>query len=155
MHEATFGGQMRKYECEPRHPRNRDEGQSNMNTFSKSQLEIHVPVLGWLLIGSNLVFLLAAAITATLLVGVGTAVDDITAERILNIVGASVGGFLAVLGLPGIIAGAGLLARKAWGRILALVISGLNLVCFPVGTILGVYGLVVLLQDSATEYFAS
>ncbi len=126
-----------------------------MNTFSKSQLEIHVPVLGWLLIGSNALFLLSAAITAVLLVGIGIAVNDVTAGQVLNIVAACVAGFLVVLGLPGIIAGAGLLARKSWARILSLVISGLCLLCFPVGTILGVYGLVVLLQDSATEYFAS
>ncbi len=126
-----------------------------MNTFTKSQLEIHVPVLGWLLIGSNMIFLLVAAISAVLLFGVGTVVNDFAAERVLNIVAASVGGFLAILGVPGIVAGAGLLARKAWGRILSIVISALCVLCFPVGTILGVYGLVVLLQDSATEYFAS
>jgi hypothetical protein len=126
-----------------------------MNTFTKSQLEIHVPVLGWLLIGANLIYWLTAAILAVLLVGIGTAVGDLTAERVLAIVAASLGGVLAVLGLPGIIAGAGLLARKTWGRILSIVISGLSLVAFPLGTILGVYGLVVLLQDSASEYFAA
>jgi len=126
-----------------------------MNTFTKSQLEIHVPVLGWLLIGANLIYLLMAAVLAVLLVGIGTAVDDATAEQVLSIVAASVGGLLAVLGLPGIIAGAGLLARKTWGRILSIVISGLSVLCFPLGTILGVYGLIVLLQDSAAEYFAA
>jgi len=126
-----------------------------MNTFTKSQLEIHVPVLGWLLIGTNLIYLLMAAILAVFLVGIGTAVGDMIAERVLGIVAASVGGVLAVLGLPGIIAGAGLLARKTWGRILSIVISGLSVLCFPLGTILGVYGLIVLLQDSATEYFAT
>src|SRR4030042_4924397 len=124
-----------------------------MNTFTKSQLEIHVPVLGWLLIGSTLVYLWMAAVLATLLVGIGTAVGDVVAEKVLGIVAASVGGLLAVLGLPGIIAGAGLLARKSWGRILSIVISGLSVLCFPLGTLLGVYGLIVLLQDSAAEYF--
>jgi hypothetical protein len=126
-----------------------------MNTFTKSQLEIHVPVLGWLLIGSNMIFLLVAALVVALLVGTGAVVNDLMAERIMVITAASVGGFLAILGVPGIVAGAGLLARKGWGRILSIVISALSILCFPVGTILGVYGLVVLLQDSATEYFAS
>ncbi|OGO50615.1 MAG: hypothetical protein A2Z30_04150 [Chloroflexi bacterium RBG_16_64_43] len=126
-----------------------------MNTFTKSQLEIHVPVLGWLLIGSNLIYLLMAAVLATLLVGIGTAVGDVMAEKVLGIVAASMGGLLTVLGLPGIVAGAGLLARKTWGRILSIVISGLSVLCFPLGTILGVYGLIVLLQDSAAEYFAA
>ena len=126
-----------------------------MNTFTKSQLEIHVPVLGWLLIGANLIFLLTAAFVVVLLVGVGSAVGDFTAERIMGITAASVGGLLTVLGLPGIVAGAGLLARKSWGRILSIVVSGLSVLCFPLGTILGVYGLIVLLQDSATEYFGT
>jgi hypothetical protein len=61
--------------------------------------------------------------------------------------------FLAALSAPGIAAGIGLLKRKSWGRFLAMVVGVLGLLNFPVGTLIGVYMLWVLMQDSAAEYF--
>ncbi len=54
--------------------------------------------------------------------------------------------FIALLSLPGILAGWGLLNYKPWARILAIVLSALNLLSVPIGTALGVYGLWVLLN---------
>ena len=59
-----------------------------------------------------------------------------------------------MLAIPGLVAGAGLLARKSWARILAIVVGILGLVNFPIGTAIGVYTLFVLMQDAAAEYFA-
>jgi hypothetical protein len=53
------------------------------------------------------------------------------------------------------VAGYGLLRRRAWGRILALVVGFLGLVDFPLGTAIGIYTFWVLLQDSAADYFTS
>ena len=63
-----------------------------------------------------------------------------------------------VLGIQGMVAGYGLLRRKAWGRILAMVVGFLGflgLVNFPLGTAIGIYTFWVLLQDSAADYFMS
>jgi hypothetical protein len=60
-----------------------------------------------------------------------------------------------VLGIPGMVAGYGLLRRKAWGNILAMVVGFLGLVNFPLGTAIGIYTFWVLLQDSAADYFTS
>jgi len=76
------------------------------------------------------------------------------ATAILVTVGTAVGLLLVVLGIPGLVAGAGLLARKSWARILAIVVGILGLVNIPIGTAIGVYTLYVLMQDAATEYFA-
>jgi hypothetical protein len=62
---------------------------------------------------------------------------------------------MAALGLPGLLAGYGLLTRKPWARVLAIVVGILNLVNFPVGTAIGLYTLWVLTQPTATEYFAA
>jgi hypothetical protein len=72
---------------------------------------------------------------------------------ILAVVGFSVGIFMAVLALPGLLAGIGLLKRKNWGRVLAIVVSFLNLLNFPLGTLLGGYSLWVLFQEAAGTYF--
>ena len=53
------------------------------------------------------------------------------------------------------LAGWGLLTRKPWARILAIVVGILNLVNFPIGTAIGLYTLWVLMQPAATEYFAA
>jgi hypothetical protein len=58
-----------------------------------------------------------------------------------------IGGFLAVLALPEIIGGWGLLAQKQWARVLVIVLGILHLANFPFGTALGVYTLWVLLSN--------
>jgi hypothetical protein len=55
--------------------------------------------------------------------------------------------------VPGIIIGWGLTAFKPWARILGIVFSGLNLLNVPFGTILGIYGLWVLLSNEGTAIF--
>ncbi len=47
----------------------------------------------------------------------------------------------------------GLIARRAWSRHAALVLSAFNLLLLPLGTALGLYGIWVMLHDEVrTEY---
>ncbi len=126
-----------------------------MNQLNEQQLQQHVNVLGWLHIVGNAIMLLLGCFIFALLWGIGAATGDLEATRILGIVGTTVGALLVVLGIPGIVAGYGLLRRKAWGRILALVVGFLGLVNFPLGTAIGIYTFWVLLQDAAIQDFAS
>jgi hypothetical protein len=58
--------------------------------------------------------------------------------------------FSAVLGIA---AGAGLLARQPWARLLAIVLGFISLIHVPFGTALGIYTLWVLLPaESEREY---
>jgi hypothetical protein len=118
-------------------------------------MDTHTKILGWLYIVLGVLGMLAAGAVILILVGSGLLSRDRTAISVLFIVAASVGGFLALVSLPGIIAGFGLLAYRPWARILALVLGILNLPGFPLGTILGVYTLYVLLDDETTQRFAS
>lgn len=63
-------------------------------------------------------------------------------------------GFIAlcflVVGLPAVIAGFGLLARKSWARPLTLLIAVFNLFAFPLGTVLGIYQFWVLAMNDET-----
>jgi hypothetical protein len=56
-------------------------------------------------------------------------------------------------GLPELFAGIGLLKLRPWGRLLALFVSVLSLPAFPLGTLLGGYGLWVLLSAQGAMYF--
>jgi hypothetical protein len=89
----------------------------------------------------------------TLLTGLGQSVSDPEARAILPLVGSTVGLLLALLSVPGLAAGYGLLTRKPWARVLATVVDVLGLLNFPVGTAIGIYALWVLLQTSAANYF--
>jgi hypothetical protein len=80
--------------------------------------------------------------------------DAWVALPLLGITGAALGVFMLVLSLPGIIAGVGLLKFRPWARILTIVLSALNLMNIPFGTILGIYGLWVMLSDEGSRLFA-
>ena len=61
---------------------------------------------------------------------------------------------LSLLGLS-LAAGIGLLTRKEWGRILAIVHATMSLIVIPVGTIIGALSLVYLTRSRIREYFAT
>ena len=87
---------------------------------------------------------------------VGSAAQSHDALIAVPIVG-SIGGIICVvflvLGLPGIIAGIGMLQFRPWGRILGIVISALDLIHIPFGTALGIYGLWALLSREGEMLF--
>ncbi len=126
-----------------------------MTTLNQRELEQHCTILGWTNIVGHAVFLVVGLFVFVLLTGIGVAVagQDPVAPRILTLVGTGVGLLLAALALPGLAAGYGLLTRKPWARIVALVVGVLGLVNFPLGTAIGIYTMWVLTQPGATEYF--
>ncbi|HEY1205838.1 MAG: zinc ribbon domain-containing protein [Bryobacteraceae bacterium] len=63
-------------------------------------------------------------------------------------------GTLLVIGAAlGLAAGAGLLQRQPWARVLAIVLAFINLVDMPFGTALGIYTLWVLLPAKSEEEY--
>jgi hypothetical protein len=128
-----------------------------MNQLSEKDLQMHVPIVGWLNIVANSVFLLLGVCGFVFFAGLGVfaAADsgDAVALPILGLIGTVGLVFFAVLALPGLLAGYGLLKRKKWGHILGIVDGILSLLSFPVGTALGAYTLFILFQNSANDYF--
>ena len=70
---------------------------------------------------------------------------------VLSSIGNIIGTILIVISIPAIIAGIGLIYRKSWSRILALIICVIKLFNLPFGTALGIYGIWVLMQDETIE----
>jgi len=79
--------------------------------------------------------------------------DKLMAIPILGIIGGVVLVTLLLISLPGIIAGYGLINFRPWARILTIVLSALNLLNVPFGTMLGIYGLWVLLSTEGEALF--
>jgi len=122
-------------------------------------VDTHVKVLAVLYIIFGALGTLAGLGLMALLsfIGVAGAASDPDAWMalpVLGITGAALGAFLLMLSLPGVIAGFGLLKYRPWARILTIVLSALNLMNFPIGTALGVYGLWVMLSDDGSRLFA-
>lgn len=121
----------------------------------------HVTVLGVLYIVLGTLGLIAAVAVLFVLGGsagiVGIAAqDDPEAQIAVPILGALAVGLFIVIGLlsaPGIIAGIGLVKFRSWARILALILSVINLLNIPFGTIVGIYGLWVLLSPETEQLF--
>jgi hypothetical protein len=116
-------------------------------------MRTHLNVIGWLYIGLGLLGLLAASVVlgigalVTFLAGGG---DGFIAAGIMGIVAT----IAAVLALPNLIVGIGLLQRAGWARVGGLILGFLNLFSPPFGTVLGLYTFWVLLGDEGRGLFA-
>jgi len=116
-------------------------------------MNTQVKVIGWLYIIMSALNLLGAACLSTLIFGGGLISQDQTAVAVTGIVAVVCGGMLVLLAIPGLIVGVGLLKFKEWARILGIVLSVINLLNFPLGTALGIYALIILLNDETTPLF--
>ena len=114
----------------------------------------HVKVIGilWVIFGA---FWLGLAVFA-LLVFLGVAMIpnvETISPSILRLVGIIVSAFMALMGLPQIIGGLGLIGHKEWARILVLVLAFIALLNVPFGTALGVYSMIVLFNAETMRMF--
>jgi hypothetical protein len=131
-------------------------------TGEPNQMTTHVKVLAVLYLVFSGLFLLAAILIMVALGGaaavVGTTAtpdDAAIALPILGITGTALLVFFMALALPGLATGWGLLNFRPWARILGIVLSALNLINFPFGTLLGIYGLWVLLSKETELLFTA
>lgn len=140
-----------------------------MKQLNEQELQTHIPIVGWLLIARSALEMVGGLIAFALIMGaswfwteLGPAVNDPEATRIFAMFAALtaltatlIGALVFGLAIPGLIAGIGLLARKSWAQIFGVIVSALGLVSFPIGTLVGIYAIFVLLQDTAAGYFAT
>jgi len=64
-------------------------------------------------------------------------------------------GSTLLFAIPEVVAGYGLRNGKPWARVWSIIASCIALMSFPIGTALGVYGLVFLLSEDGRRYFES
>jgi hypothetical protein len=124
-------------------------------------METHVKVLGALQIAFGSLSLLGAIVlTFVFMGGVGAMgisgdPDAMRAVPLVGFLGSTIVVFLVVMSLPGIITGIGLLRLRPWARIIGIVLSILSLMAIPLGTLVGIYGLWVLLSKDTERLFAA
>jgi hypothetical protein len=122
--------------------------------MEKSKMQKHVTVVGSVQIGFSVLALMGAvAIFVALTFARGFTEYDDVAQTVLGFLSISLPvlvGFLSTLGLVG---GIGLLVYKPWARYLVVVISALDCLIIPFGTVKGVYSIWVLVQDETIKLF--
>lgn len=72
---------------------------------------------------------------------------------VLGITGVTLTIVLLVLSVPYIICGWGMLKLRPWSRILGIILAAISLVRIPLGTIFGIYALVILFNKEAEALF--
>lgn len=119
----------------------------------------HIKLLAVLHIVFGALGILGALLVMTIgggLAGFVAATDadaDGVAGSLMAIISAVITGIILLLSVPHLIAGVGLLRFRPWARILAIVVSCVELFNVPFGTALGVYGLWALLSKEAVALF--
>jgi hypothetical protein len=126
------------------------------------QMEKHVTVVAILHLVYSAMALIGGVIVFAVFSGIGGIIthipeassgDAFDAAAILWAIGTFIAGFLVIFAIPGIIGAIGLLKRKGWGRILALVVSFFDLLHIPFGTLLGGYSIWVLFHNDTIALF--
>jgi len=124
-------------------------------------METHVKVLGLLQIIVGALGILIALFVMLMFGGIAGLVAAVGEEGseiavpILGLVGMFAVTFILLLSIPGIIVGVGLLKLRPWARVFGIIMSILLIIHFPLGTIVGVYGLWVLLTGETEKLFAA
>lgn len=112
-------------------------------------MQQHITILGWLYIVFGGLGVLAALFILLVMSGAGLISGDAQAAALVSGIGLFIAVVIAVLSLPSIAAGWGLLKRKSWSRLLAIVLGALNILNFPVGTAIGIYTIWALTQEES------
>ena len=122
-------------------------------------MEQHVKILAVLNIILGGLGIIVALVVLVLFGGLaGVASSDSSPDAqggaaILGLIGGLGFIFIAIISIPSVIAGFGLLKFRSWAQILTIVLSVLGLLNFPFGTALGIYGLWVLLNKETKPLF--
>jgi hypothetical protein len=124
-------------------------------------MEQHIRAVAILnIVYGGLGVLLALAILAIFggVAGLVMADADPDAELVAPMMGV-IGGLVflcvAIVSVPAVVAGIGLLSFRSWARILTIIVSVLHLFSIPFGTALGIYGMWVLFKDETTALLNS
>lgn len=113
----------------------------------------HITLLGVLHIARGAFVLLVGVLLFAVLTGIGAISEDSTALGVLGFIGTGLMLLLTALAIPSVLAGIGVLLRREWGRILALVVGILSLLDIPIGTAIGVYSIWLLMNDETRTLF--
>jgi hypothetical protein len=117
-----------------------------------ARLAKHLQILGIIWIAVS-IFRLIPAIAMIFIGRTGIPFATVPLRGFLMPLMGALGIFLGISSVIGILVGWGLIDRRPWARILAIVVGCLKLIDIPFGTALGIYTLWVLASQGAEEQY--
>jgi len=124
-----------------------------MDSERIKQMEKPINILAWIYIITSGLLLCGTFFMFGFMMLGGLFSEEVDAFIAMTVMAFFVAGMMLVFTLPGFIAGYGLLKRKSWSRPLTIVLGLLQLMSFPIGTVIGVYTFYVMFQNDANEFF--
>ena len=121
---------------------------------------MHVQILAVIIAAGTLIFSTSLLIGGLILLPAVffAPFNDLPSGGPLEAIVLSLGSVAALFAIAnlclGLSAAFGLYKRRPWGRVLAIIDSTISLISFPIGTIVGAYGLWVLLPEDAALYLS-
>jgi hypothetical protein len=121
----------------------------------------HVKVIagGFVVVGATLLIgAFFAQFALQLMAGIVATSGEDNAQAgaaVLGFAGVALTGLLLAFAIPFFITAWGLFNFKPWARIAGIILGALSLIHVPLGTLLGVYALVVLFQKETEKLFDS
>ena len=119
----------------------------------------HVKVIAALCIIFGAFGVLAALLSSFMfsalaaLVGSTNDPDASAGSAVLGLTGVTLTIVLLVFSIPYIVCGWGLLKLRPWSRILGIVLAAISLIRIPLGTIFGIYALIILFNKETEALF--
>jgi hypothetical protein len=116
-------------------------------------MDTHVKIVGIM----NIAFGLASACLFGATVAYFGGVSELLAAAAINVRFAALAAFVAfhaIVAVPCIVLGYATMRYREWGRSSLIVVSALNVLNMPVGSVIGGYGLWVLLSEETEPLFA-
>jgi len=117
-------------------------------------MEKHITIVAVLSIVFGTIGILIGIAAFVAIAGGGLISQDPTAIKATGIVGPVIALFFFITSVPELIAGIGLLKRRSWARILALILAIPDLMKIPIGTAIGIYVIWALLNEETAKLFA-
>jgi len=116
-------------------------------------MDRHITIASVLNIANGLITFAVGLFLFIIITGSGLISREPVAIFVTSTVGSTLAIFFTVISIPSLLGGIGILKRKGWARIFMLIVSMLNILAFPIGTIIGIYTIWVLMQDEAIVLF--
>lgn len=118
-------------------------------------MDTHVKVLAVIFIIGGICMALLGLVLFGIIAGAGAISGEQEAVIATGIIGTVLGGVCLAMSIPSLVTGFGLMKRREWARILGIVLCIIQLIGFPIGTAIGIYGLWVLFNPATKPVFAT
>jgi len=114
--------------------------------------KLMLQVLGWLLIAFGAFFMLMFFGAGAIFRAAGEE-GAAVGTAVFGVLGLGIGGVAVALGIFHLFTARGIVERKSWAKVSAIVLAVLSVMNIPIGTVLAVFIFIGMFSDDANAWF--